>query len=162
MHLGWLWDSFGTTLSQFWDFFGTTLGQFCGNFWTIVLQLWYNYGIILGQILDNCQVHCAPDNILLLCTCTSALPCLRSACTTSPALSAGQGSPSWLPIKMIFALSLALCVDHLNIIPTERWLQQCTMCILSSTMALWSKAEIQKYTFWWEKNIFEAIFPMLF
>ena len=24
---------------------------------------------------------------------------------------------------------------------------QCTMCILSSTMALWSKAEIQKYTF---------------
>ena len=39
---------------------------------------------------------------------------------------------------------------------------QCTMCILGSTMALWSKAEIQKYTFWWEKNIFEAIFPMLF
>ena len=39
---------------------------------------------------------------------------------------------------------------------------QCTMCILSSTMALWSKAEIQKYTFWWEKNVFEAIFPMLF
>ena len=39
---------------------------------------------------------------------------------------------------------------------------QCTMCILSSRMALWSKAEIQKYTFWWEKNIFEAIFPMLF
>ena len=38
----------------------------------------------------------------------------------------------------------------------------CTMCILGSTMALWSKAEIQKYTFWWEKNIFEAIFPMLF
>ena len=23
----------------------------------------------------------------------------------------------------------------------------CTMCILSSTMALWSKAEIEKYTF---------------
>ena len=41
-------------------------------------------------------------------------------------------------------------------------LRHCTMCILSSTMALWSKAEIQKYTFWWEKNIFEAIFPMLF
>ena len=41
-------------------------------------------------------------------------------------------------------------------------IQQCTMCILGSTMALWSKAEIQKYTFWWEKNIFEAIFPMLF
>ena len=39
---------------------------------------------------------------------------------------------------------------------------QCTMCILGTTMALWSKAEIQKYTFWWEKNIFEAIFPMLF
>ena len=38
----------------------------------------------------------------------------------------------------------------------------CTMCILGTTMALWSKAEIQKYTFWWEKNIFEAIFPMLF
>ena len=40
--------------------------------------------------------------------------------------------------------------------------QHCTMCILGSTMPLWSKAEIQKYTFWWEKNIFEAIFPMLF
>ena len=40
--------------------------------------------------------------------------------------------------------------------------QHCTMCILGTTMALWSKAEIQKYTFWWEKNIFEAIFPMLF
>ena len=39
---------------------------------------------------------------------------------------------------------------------------QCTMCILGTTMALWSKAEIQKYTFWWEKNVFEAIFPMLF
>ena len=39
---------------------------------------------------------------------------------------------------------------------------QCTMCILGTTMALWSKAEIQKYTFWWEKKIFEAIFPMLF
>ena len=25
--------------------------------------------------------------------------------------------------------------------------QQCTMCILGTTMALWSKAEIQKYTF---------------
>ena len=36
------------------------------------------------------------------------------------------------------------------------------MCILGTTMALWSKAEIQKYIFWWEKNIFEAIFPMLF
>ena len=34
----------------------------------------------------------------------------------------------------------------------------CTMCILGTTMALWSKAEIQKYTFWWGKNIFEAIF----
>ena len=40
--------------------------------------------------------------------------------------------------------------------------RQCTMCILGSTMAQWSKAEIQKYTFWWEKNIVEAIFPMLF
>ena len=38
----------------------------------------------------------------------------------------------------------------------------CTLCILGTTMALWSKAEIKKYTFWWEKNIFEAIFPMLF
>ena len=45
---------------------------------------------------------------------------------------------------------------------TEDLFQHCTMCILSSTMALWSKAEIQKYTFWWEKYIFEAIFPMLF
>ena len=27
------------------------------------------------------------------------------------------------------------------------WPHQCTMCILGSTMALWSKAEIQKYTF---------------
>ena len=27
------------------------------------------------------------------------------------------------------------------------WTPQCTMCILGSTMALWSKAEIQKYTF---------------
>ena len=44
----------------------------------------------------------------------------------------------------------------------KRKLHQCTMCILGTTMALWSKAEIQKYTFWWEKNIFEAIFPMLF
>ena len=26
-------------------------------------------------------------------------------------------------------------------------LSQCTMCILGATMALWSKAEIQKYTF---------------
>ena len=30
----------------------------------------------------------------------------------------------------------------------ERWqIHHCTMCILSSRMALWSKAEIQKYTF---------------
>ena len=34
----------------------------------------------------------------------------------------------------------APCMNECN------WLH-CTMCILGTTMALWSKAEIQKYTF---------------
>ena len=38
---------------------------------------------------------------------------------------------------------LALAVSDCHLV-------HCNMCILSSTMALWSKAEIQKYTFWWE------------
>ena len=36
----------------------------------------------------------------------------------------------------------------------------CTMCILGSTMALWSNGYSRKNTFSWENNSFEAIFPM--
>ena len=39
--------------------------------------------------------------------------------------------------------------------------QQCTMCILGSTMALWSNGYSRKNTFSWENNSFEAIFPIL-
>ena len=38
----------------------------------------------------------------------------------------------------------------------------CTMCILGTTMALWSKAEIQKYTFWWEKIFLRLFFLCCF
>ena len=40
--------------------------------------------------------------------------------------------------------------------------QQCTMCCLGSTKALWDFGYGHKNTFSWENNIFEAIFPMLF
>ena len=38
-----------------------------------------------------------------------------------------------------------LVVENVLVLNTN--VVHCTMCILSSTMALWSKAEIQKYTF---------------
>ena len=41
-------------------------------------------------------------------------------------------------------------------------LVHCTMCILGSTMALWSKAEIKKYTFWWEKIFLRLFFLCCF
>ena len=68
-----------------------------------------------------------------------------------------------LPVVFLKAANLCSGENNFNatLLP-DCVAHHCTMCILSSTMALWSKAEIQKYTFWWEKNIFEAIFPMLF
>ena len=45
------------------------------------------------------------------------------------------------------ACPLLFHVDHAMQNLNFCLIRHCTMCILSSTMALWSKAEIQKYTF---------------
>ena len=52
--------------------------------------------------------------------------------------------------------------EKMNILYPANWTRlvnhQCTMCILGSTMALWSNGCSHKNTFSWENNSFEAIF----
>ena len=47
-------------------------------------------------------------------------------------------------VSMVFPMFFS---NPTNPIFRQNNLAQCTMCILGTTMALWSKAEIQKYTF---------------
>ena len=63
---------------------------------------------------------------------------------------------TWLPLLTLFKLSTLLTLFILL------KLLHCTMCTLYSTIALWSKPEIQKPLSQNKNNIFEVIFPILF